>query len=74
MAVPQVLTDALDKINADTSALATVVQSLRDRIGTGMSQADVDAVKARLDEVATRLEGIASDPSQPVPPGPTPAP
>jgi hypothetical protein len=73
MAVPQALTDALKKIDDDTTALAGVVKSLRDQIGTGMSQADVDAVKGSLDAVATRLEGIASDPANPIPPGPMPS-
>jgi len=74
MAVPQELTDALNKIDADTDALAAVVKGLRDKITTTMTQADVDAVKTKLDQVATRLEGIAADPNQPVPPGPAPAP
>lgn len=69
MAIPQALTDALDKIDADTTALAAVVTDLRDKIKTGMTQADVDAVNAKLAEVATRLEGMASDPASPVPAG-----
>lgn len=70
MAIPQAMTDALNKIDADTNALAAVVTDLRSKIGVGMSQADVDAVDAKLAEVATRLEGIAADPQNPVPPGP----
>jgi hypothetical protein len=72
--VPQELTDALKKIDDDTNALATVLKTLRDQIGTGMSQTDVDAVKTSLDAVATRLEGLAVDPNQPVPPTPPPSP
>lgn len=72
MAVPQELTDALKKIDDDTTALAGVVKSLRDQITTSMTQPDVDALKSSLDQVATRLEGIAADPNQPVPPGPLP--
>jgi hypothetical protein len=72
MPVPQNLQDALAKIDADTDAVAQVVRSLRDQIGTGMTQADVDAVQARLDEIATRLEATAADPNNPVPPGPAP--
>jgi hypothetical protein len=72
MAVPQQLIDALKKIDDDTTALAGVVKGLRDQITTGMTQADVDAIKASLDQVATRLEGIAADPNNPIPPTPLP--
>lgn len=74
MAVPQELTDALQKIDTDTNNLATVVKGLRDQISTGMTPADVSAVQTKLGEVATRLEGIAADPNVPVPPGPPPQP
>jgi len=72
MATP--LDDVLQKIDTDTDALAATVTALRDKVSTGMSQADVDAVKAKLAAVATRLEGIAADPTTPVPVGPPPAP
>ena len=74
MPIPQALTDALNQIDADTNALATVVTDLRAKISTSMTQADVDAVQAKLADVATRLEGIAKDPAAPVPPGPPPTP
>lgn len=72
MAVPQALTDALDKVNTATNKLAGVVRDLRDRVKTGMTQADVDAVQGRLDQVAASLDGIAADPNNPVPPTPVP--
>lgn len=72
MATPQALTDALTLIDTDTTALAAVVTALRATISTSMTQADVDAVQATLGSVATRLEGIARDPNQPVPAGPLP--
>lgn len=74
MSVPQSLTDALAKIDADTDALAAVVTDLRSKVKVGMTQADVDAVDAKLAAVAARLEGIAVDPNVPVPPGPPPSP
>jgi hypothetical protein len=72
VAIPQNLQDALNAIDAETNALAAVVQDLRNRINTGMSQADVDAVTGTLGDIANRLTGIAANPAQPVPAGPTP--
>ncbi len=72
MAVPQALTDALAKIDADTTALAAVVTDLRSKIGIGMTQEDVDGVNATLAAIAARLEATAKDPNAPVPPGPVP--
>ncbi len=60
MAVPQELTDALAKIDADTNALAVIVTDLRSQITTGMTQADVDTVKAKLADIATKLEATAA--------------
>lgn len=74
MAIPQALQAALDLIDEETNALAVVVKTLRDKISTGMTDADVAAVQAKLDAVATRLDGIAADPNAPVPPGPPPTP
>ena len=73
MAIPQQMTDALAKIDTATTSLGAVVTGLRDKIKTGMSDADVAAVDAKLAAVATALEGIAADPADPVP-GPLPSP
>lgn len=67
MAIPQELTDALAKVDADTTQIATVVKNLRDQITTSMTPADVAAVKDTLSGIATRLEATAVDPSNPVP-------
>ena len=72
MATP--LDEAMAAIDAETNNLATVVQSLRDTISTGMTQIQVDEVKARAGDVVARLQGIARDSNTPVPPGPPPAP
>ena len=72
MAVPQILVDALAKIDEETNKLATLVTLLRDKVKTGMSPDDVAVVKGNLDAVATRLTAIAADPDAPIPPEPTP--
>jgi hypothetical protein len=69
--VPQ-LDDVLKRIDDDTTALATTVKDLRDRLSTSMSQADVDAAKGTLSAIADRLEATAKSPDNPVPPGPAP--
>lgn len=71
--IPQVLIDALDRLNTETNNIAAVVQSLRDRISTAMTQEDVDAVQNTIDAVVNRLQGIAADPNQPIPVDPPPA-
>lgn len=70
MAIPQELTDALAKLDTETTGLATVVTQLRDMIKTGMTPEDVAVVRGNLDAVAERLKGIAHDPNAPIPPEP----
>lgn len=59
--------DTLDKIDTSTNAIADEITALKNKVATGMSQADVDAVQARLDAAAAKLQGIAADPDNPVP-------
>lgn len=70
--VPQELTDALARINTETDNLAVTVTALRDQIKTTMTTQEVADVTSGLNAVADRLKGIGADPSEPVPPGPTP--
>lgn len=70
----QATTDLLNRIDTDTTAVAATVKSLDALISTSMTPADVAAVKAKLSDVAARLEATAADPNVPVPPGPPPAP
>jgi hypothetical protein len=74
MATVADLTTALAAVDADTTALGVVVTSVIPLIGVGMTQAAVDAATATLQSVATRLTGMASSLTQPVPPGPAPTP
>jgi len=61
MADVKTLTAKLDEIDTATSNIAADIRTLQGQIGTGMSQADVDAVQARLDATATALEAIAAE-------------
>jgi hypothetical protein len=70
MAISQALTDALAAVDKATNDVAARVTTLAGQIGTGMTQAEVDSVVAQLNTEATKLEGIAADPNQPVPPTP----
>lgn len=72
MAIPQALTDALAKLDTETTEIAAVVTQLRDAIKTGMTQADVDSVQSTLTALAERLDATAKDPNAPVPEGPVP--
>jgi SMC interacting uncharacterized protein involved in chromosome segregation len=52
---------ALAKIDAATNNIAADIKALKDKIGTGMSDADVAEVQGILDSTATKLEAIAAD-------------
>ena len=66
-AVPQDLADAVARVKTAASGAAAKIQSLRDQISTGMTQADVDSVKSDLNTVADALNAAAADPTPPSP-------
>lgn len=70
MAISKELQDAIAAIDAATNNVAARITDLSGQITTGMSQADVDAVVAQLNTEATKLNTIAADPNNPVPPTP----
>ncbi len=74
MPVSPELQAVVDRLDTDTNAIAAAVRSLLDLISTSMTVTDVEAVKTALGAIATRLEQTATDASNPVPPGPPPAP
>lgn len=51
----------LDRVNDATNNLAADIRTLIGQIGTGMTQAEVDAVGARLEASATALEALAAE-------------
>lgn len=51
----------LDRIDTATNNIAADLRALKDQIGTGMSDADVEAVNTRLESTAVALEGIAAE-------------
>lgn len=71
MAISKELQDAMAAIDDATNTVAARISDLSGQITTGMSQADVDAVVAQLNAEATKLNTIAADPNQPVPPSVT---
>jgi len=67
--------DVLNDIDAATNEIAAVVDGLRNDIKMGMTQAEVDAARAKGTGIVTRLKSIAADPNNPVPtPPPEPTP
>ena len=58
---------ALKKIDTATDNIAADIQRLKEKVTTGMSDADVAEVQADADRIASRLEGIAADPDNPDP-------
>jgi len=71
MAISQALQDAMAKIDQATNTVAQRITDLSGQISTGMSQADVDAVVSQLNGEADKLNTIAADPNNPVPPSVT---
>ena len=57
---------AMSRIDAATTAIGDRISALIAKIGTGMSQAEVDEVNAGLNAEATKLEGMGKDPDAPV--------
>lgn len=51
----------LDRVNDATNNIAADIRTLVGQIGTGMTQAEVDAVGARLEASATALEALAAE-------------
>jgi hypothetical protein len=72
MTVPVNLQDVLTRLDTATTAVATRIRELTDRIRTGMTQEDVTFVTDQLGQLATHLEAMAHDPDNPVPPAPAP--
>jgi hypothetical protein len=58
---------ALAKIDTATDNIAADIVRLKEKIGTGMTDAEVAEVQAGLDKTVTKLEGIAADPDNPEP-------
>jgi hypothetical protein len=72
VAIPTSMQDLLTRIDAATTAVGTEIQTLRGQITTGMSDADVQAVDAKLGNLADQLEALGKDPNVPPPAPPTP--
>jgi hypothetical protein len=58
---------ALAKIDTATDNIAADIQRLKDKVGTGMSDAEVAEVQDLATAIAAKLEGIAADPDNPDP-------
>jgi len=58
----------MKRIDAATTNIAADLKRLKDKVGTGMTDAEVADVQAAIDAQATRLEGMANDPDNPDPP------
>jgi hypothetical protein len=58
---------AMGRIDTATNNISTRISALIAKIGTGMTQAEVDEVNAGLSAEADKLEGLAKDPDNPVP-------
>lgn len=68
MAISKELQDALASIDSATNTVAARITDLSGQISTGMTDADVAAVVSQLNAEASKLNSIAADPNNPVPP------
>ncbi len=59
------LSAILDQIDASTTAIGQDIATLASEINTGLSQADVDSIKARLNTAATNLQTIDAETPNP---------
>jgi uncharacterized protein YabE (DUF348 family) len=69
MAKPESYAALVAAIDAETTRIATKIQTLLDKIiAGGMSAADEDAAEAALQAQVDRLKTIGTDPAEPIPP------
>lgn len=74
MAISAELQAILARIDAATNAIAAKIDALAAQVATDMSPEDVASLQASLGAEADKLEGIAANPTQPVPPASEPTP
>lgn len=67
MSISREMQDALTRIDNATSLIGDRVAKVADQIRTGMTEAEVNDVVAKLNAEADKLNQIASDPNNPVP-------
>ena len=73
MATLQNFKDLLAAINVETNRLAAKIQELIDKVTTsGLSGPEEAEILADLQAVKDRLSTVGADPSNPIPPVPTP--
>lgn len=58
----------MTQMDAATNEIAADLQTLRDQIAAGVSEADKAAVLSKLDDKIARLHQLGQDPTNPVPP------
>lgn len=61
------LSDVISQIDAATNAVATRLDALLAKVGTGMSDADVTEAQTELASIRDHLKATGSDPANPVP-------
>lgn len=64
--------DALTRIDEATTAVASELRDLKNQIAEGMTPSEARAVQDRAEQLATHLEGIGKDESNPTPEIPPP--
>lgn len=57
----------LGRIDDATTNIAADIRNLKDQIGTGLTQEEVNQLKNQLEQKASQLEQIAADTEDPVP-------
>lgn len=64
----------ISDINDATNQVADRITALTDKLSTNMTGEEVDQIKTDLQASVDRLKVLGANPSQPVPPEPTPPP
>lgn len=59
----------ITQIDERTDAIASILADLRNQIRAGMTPAEVDQIKVKLNERIEELQQIGKDPTNPVPEG-----
>lgn len=69
--ISQELKDAMKAIDDATNSVASRITDLSGQITTAMTPAEVQQVVDQLNGEASKLQSIAANPEEPVPPGTT---
>jgi alcohol dehydrogenase class IV len=72
MTEAQKMRETVDKMTAATTKVGERINQLKEKIGSGMTEAEAEAARGEFEKIADHLTEMGTDPENPVPPLPEP--